>query len=255
MWILDLIKVLFGSENRKIRSSIRKIKNYIVKELGKDIISLYIGGSILIKPSKLSDIDFYAIMQSNFDLSKEEKINQYFREKTKIFGEREAKLKCVLISELEGGKPKSKFAKDELFRIRIGYMSHWKLIYGKKLDFSKFPIKPLTYEEELEFQVNRALQSIKEMRKGTYKYTFSDFVKNILHCAKLEAVLEYGLDYDFTFHGIVKKLKKYEDHIAHEAWRLRMLADEITKKDKEKFINLAEKYLHKMKEQFSFLKK
>ena len=242
MWPFDIGK------RRSIRKSINSLKRYIISQVGSDIIALYVGGSILRKPASSSDIDIYGIMESGFNLAKADAINNYLKSHPEISGGREAKFKPILISELEGGRKKSKTARQEEFPILLRYMPCWKRIYGKRLDFSKFGLNPPTPKQELIFQSDRALQSIDAMRKGTYQYEFSHFLKSILHCAKLEAVLRYGLKYDLTYEGVVRKLKRDSNHIVHEAWRLRHL-DSISSDEKEAFVNWAEKYLKDIREE------
>jgi len=231
---------------------IKKITNFTVKELkDKGLISLYLAGTILTKDrTPYSDIDLFGIVTSDFQIIKEEnKINKIFKKQKKNLCKGiETKFRAIAIDELEGAKPRGIVAKFIGLNNVIKQFPYYKLLYGKKLDFSKFPIKPLELKEQAKKQIKALKTSIKHIKEKKEKFPIQDFSKHILILARIEAEKDYGFKFDPSYKKLTQHLAKQREHIAHKAMKLRY--KKVTRKEILDLSKELESYIRHLKKKW-----
>ncbi|MBI2575996.1 hypothetical protein HYV84_02190 [Candidatus Woesearchaeota archaeon] len=127
----------------------------MVQQMGIDLITVYLAGTILTPERKPeSDIDLFCIVSSDFDFGKEDRINAYFIEhKNDLCGGKDTKFHGIPISELEGGKAKSRITaespsvnwKEEKQKAGLQHIKSSEFLSGYWLN--NFPFTPWYGEE------------------------------------------------------------------------------------------------------------
>lgn len=238
-----------SQETKQIKKTINQIAQFLIKEIGGDLITIHLAGTILTaerKPS--SDIDLFCIVSSDFNFDKEDQINAYFMaHKNDLCGGRETRFHGIPMSELEGGKPKSRITARPVFglsiRVLVKQFPYYKLIWGRKLDFSKFPTYGIPLAQELEYWLKFAEMNVKKVKSGKFDRPFEDFIKMILRLSNVDAQLNYGYNFDPSFRKLAKYLEKEENHIVHLCLKYRSKVKPLTQKEKDHFLAKAESYV------------
>ena len=249
---------------QKFEKVIKNMSSFIIKKIPQgQLISLYLGGRILTQDhAPTSDIDLFGIVTDEFSLKTEESLNLYFKTHPEGCGGREGVFHAFYLSDFEGRtKGKSPACPSKIaIRKWVKFFKHYPLIWGKKIDFSKFSWKEITPLEELEIQMNFVKKGITYAKRHHFtwpkqeKFRFQAFVKNILHCAHLEAVLAKGYAYDPSFAKLAAFLESEQDHIVHAAVYLRSLGEKAEGDEylaqRESFVLEAEHYVLQLKKDF-----
>jgi len=233
---------------REIEKIIKKLTKFVVKKLKKKgLISLYLAGTILTKDrNKYSDIDFFGIVPKNFDIYHEElKINKILEKKQDpLCGGIETRFRGIGLDELNGGELRGVVKYLGFHRI-LRQLPKYKLLWGKELDFSKFPFNPTALKREDKNLIKTTSDFIKDFKKGKATYPIQNFPKAILHLAMTEAERDYGYQFDPSYKNIVKYLSNKRNHIVHKAIKLR--DKKVTKELLLNFFPEVEKYIKHLK--------
>ncbi len=233
----------------RMRKIVKNITSFIVDELkDKGLISLYLSGTALTKDrTPFSDIDIFGIVSSDFDIRKEEdKINSKLKlKKNKLCGGFETRFRGIGIDELNGGKPRGIIARFMGLETYIKYAPYYKKLWGKNIDFSKFPIKSIDLKKEAQKRIFVIRKSIKELRTNKEIFPIQDFSKHVLQLVRVEAEKEYGFKFDPSYKKLTKHLAKEADHIVHKAMGLRY--KKVTRKEVLDFCNEVEIYIKYLK--------
>ncbi|MBD3354755.1 hypothetical protein GF361_02095 [Candidatus Woesearchaeota archaeon] len=240
-------------EYLRIRKIVKNITSFIVDELkDKGLISLYLAGTVLTKDrTPYSDIDIFGIVSSDFDIRKEEdEINSKLKlKKNSICRGFETRFRGIGIDELEGGKPRGIVSKHIGLNIIIKKFPFYKKIWGKKIDLSKFPVKPIELKEEAKDYIKTIETFMKKFRAGEETFPMQNFSKSVLNLARVEAEKEYGFRFDPSYKKLTKHLAKERDHIAHKAMEFRY--KKVTRKEVLDFCNEVEIYIKDLKKRFA----
>lgn len=238
-----------SAETKSIKRIIRKCIHYLVEELEpKGLVSLYLAGTILTKDrTSYSDIDLFGFVSSDFDIIKEEdKVNKRFESlKDNQYGGFEIRFRGIGFDELEGGKPRGIIAEKVGLDSYIHYFPHYRLLWGKRLDFLKFKIKPAKLRTVTERNIDFIEKYIKSYRKGKEIVPTQGLVKYVLALARVEAQKDYGFKFDPSYRKLTRHLAKERDHIAHKAMELRY--KKFTKKEFLEFFKEVEVYIKHIK--------
>ncbi|MBI2139770.1 hypothetical protein HYU14_02510 [Candidatus Woesearchaeota archaeon] len=242
-----------SKETRQIKKTINGIARFLVNEIRGDLITVYLAGTIL-TPERTpeSDIDLFCIVGSEFDFSQEDKINAFFKEqKDSLCGGREVKFHGIPLSELEGGKPKSRITSGKSFsipiRVLVKQFPHFKRVLGRKIDFTRFPTSGISPREEIGYWLRFAERNIASIRQGTFNRPFSDFIKTILRLCNADAQFHYGYTFDPSFKKLAKHLQKEERHIVHLCIDFRAKGKALSKKEKDYFLRKAGDYVFELR--------
>lgn len=238
-------------KEENITNAINNISSLIYKTLkDKGLISLFIAGTILNPKERTSqsDIDFFAIVEPYFDLQEENELNNKLKQLKDTFCLGfESRLRCFDTDYLSGGKPKN-FIQEKIFKPGqiIKKFPHFKLIWGKKFDFDKDFIEPISHKEEAKHLIEILEKTTKDVRKGKQQFPLKDFPKFTIELARLEAEALHGMKYTIERKKIQKHLSKNKNHIIHEAMYIREHG--ATREEIIDFCNKIDKYIKDVKE-------
>lgn len=240
-------------ETGRIKKIIKDLTKYTVSKFkDKGMVSLYLAGTILTKDrTPYSDIDLFGFVGSDFDIIKEENIinAEFEAAKKELCGGFEVRFRAIGLDELEGGGPRGTIAKHVGLDVAINYFPFYKRLWGKRLNFKKFPIKPLALREMAKRQIQWIENYINEFRKGKEIVPRSGLGKFILALARTEAQKDYGFKFDPSYLKLTKHLKKERNHIAHKAMAFRYKPP--TKEETLEFCNEIEVYIKHIKKRIS----
>jgi|TARA_B100002003_G_scaffold217286_1_gene217386 hypothetical protein len=245
-------------ESKYYKKVVKDIKDHIVSQIPKEkLISLYLGGRILTKDrSPNSDIDFFGIVSDDFDLNSENSLNNFFDKNKKLTGERECRFRAIYISDFQNKtNGKSNIIKNKVdikLFIKLFRYNKYKLLYGKKINFSKFNIRELSDKEELKLDICFIKSNIDYFKKNKYKekrpyLNIENTAKWVLHLARLESIINGKSKYEPNFYKIRRKLIKDKEHIFHIAWDIRKNDLKLSLRERKDFIAKVENYLEKIK--------
>ena len=238
-------------QKSNLQKIITQIKSYIVSQIPeKQLISLYLVGRILTKDkSPESDIDLFGIVSDDFDLKQESQINNYFEKNPKFTGKKECRFRALYLSDFEGRtKGKSTIIQDvKTIRLYLKLFRHskFKLLSGKKINFSNFPLKDISDRDELKIDLDILKSSIAYYKKHNYKEkqpypNMYNTAKWVLHITKLEACLAKKCKYQIYFYKLKNLFPR--GHIFHDAMAVRNSNKPFSIKEKKEFIKKSEVY-------------
>lgn len=252
----------FKSADYKTRESVvAKIRDFIVLQVPKSqLISLYLAGRFLSEDAtSKSDIDMFAIVSDEFDTRTEEVTNGYVKNHPDLTAGRRFGFRAFYISDFEGrtrnrssilkkGEPAGLYIK--LFR-----HSNYKLLVGKDLDFSIFPIDNIADVDELKLDIGMIRSNIEYFKKNNYgeKDPYPNMyntAKLVLHVAKLEASLTNRCKYEPNFHKLESVFRDDREHIFHEALSIRKNSQSMSLDEKKRFVRQAAGYLDNIERRF-----
>jgi len=228
---------------KNLEDIVEELKTDIVSFLGDQVISLYAQGSFLYEPlTEKSDIDTFGIVKSGFDFAEEKKLNKWIKRKFISKYGIDVSFCGVTLSELNGGEQEGFITWIVPLNVFIKALKNGVHFYGKNLDFDAFSIEPAD-------PMTEARVHIKDIREN-YIYTqgvwkFRAFIKRAFYLARTELQLRYGYDYIIPFNETVRLLAHDENHVVHDAMRLRK-SENISEKDIEPFIKKIEEYSDRM---------
>lgn len=199
---------------------------------GKGLISLYL--------NKQVETEIYAIVESDFDLSEEDIINESLNNNLKGH----YRFLVVPICSLEGENVRGfvKFYHPDRLLKEFPFFKH---LYGKKFNFKKdFPLKPMELKDEALFLIERISKQIKEIKSDS-EVDFQSFLKTVIGLIRIEAQQEHGFEFDPSFKKLVKHLENEENHILHETYSL--MFKQTSNLDKKIFCDRVEIYMKDLK--------
>jgi hypothetical protein len=194
-----------------------------------------------------SDIDLIGIMKPNFDFKKEKIINKILNEK--IRSKHRIDLGTMSYEEFFGGRRQGSLTKHIVLPVFMNFLKNAKLIYGKKLNFDKFPIKPASKEDELKYHIkvfNKYKNLFRKRDRLGPDFQFKDFVKIIFYIANIELQKTKKTKSRNSYSDIDNAFKNEKDHIVHYSLRLRK-KKKITNEEKRLWLDIADQYVKKMK--------
>jgi predicted nucleotidyltransferase len=227
---------------------VSEIKRIILKQVGKDMVSLYIIGSFVTKDAtRESDIDLIGIVNSGFDFRKETLLNSILN---KDIPDRKIDLGTISYAEFFGGKHKGSITKHIELPAFMAFLKHAKLICGKRLNFNKFPIQPMSLKEELRYHIETFdwfKNKFRNKDSVRHDFTFRDFIKIIFYIADIELhLVKHKLGPKRGYSDIERAFKSDRNHIVHYSLKLRHKAD-ITNGEKQRWLDKAEIYVDRMR--------
>lgn len=250
-----------SKETRFFTKVVKDMQNYILSHVPRDqLISLYLAGRILTPDrAPTSDIEIFGFVGDSFDMDTEKKINTFFEENPKFCGGREGVFHAFFMSDFEGRtNGKNKICSSEhSVKLWIKLFKHYPHLWGKRINFRELPLIELDHFNELKEDIKFVEMGLKVAKENDYtwppgKFRFQAFVKNVYHCARMEAVILKGYKYDIHFYKLIRFLKREEDHIAHKCEYFRRLGEEAEgpnyKKERKAFVLEAEKYIRHLRE-------
>jgi predicted nucleotidyltransferase len=165
-----------------------RIKSLIVRLAKEDIISLYVIGSFTRgEMERHSDIDLVAVMKPSFDFERERQINEILN--SKIRTAHRIDMGTIGYEEFFGGKRRGSITRHISVPVFLRFLRKARLVYGKRIDLDRLPIKPAGIKEELRYQIE-LYDSCKKDFRNKYRlspdFTFKDFVKIMFYIADIE---------------------------------------------------------------------
>jgi|GEM_PF-795648 len=239
---------LKSQEEKRIHSAINNISKAIINKLkDKGLITLYLAGTILDKKERVatSDIDFFAIVNSDFDMNLEKAINNKLAsEQHELCNDFECRLRVFPLCSLQGGEIKGilTILRPERMVQRLPF---FKLIWGRKWNYKKDFVKPLALQDEAQFLINQIESIIVDIKKGNEKFPIKDFPKFIVELVRIEAQMFHKYKYHPSRTLLVKHLSKNKEHIIHKAMDLRN--KDASRGETLVFVKDVEKYLESFK--------
>ena len=221
----------------------------ILENTRESLISLYTIGSVVTKDMEdSSDIDFVGVFKDDFDFRKEKQINKLLNQKIK--SRHRLDLGTMSIKEFYGGKRRGSLMKYIELPIFLNFLkNNAKLIYGKKLNFDRFPTKPAPLKEELKYHMKMFKKYKKDFRtkdKLGPDFDFKGFLKMVFYIANIELQITRKMRRRKSYNDIIKAFNKDKEHIVHETMRLRKKKN-ITNKEKQKWLDKAQEYVKTLK--------
>jgi predicted nucleotidyltransferase len=227
---------------------LQEIKRIILENAYDELVSLYVMGSFLSNEMvESSDIDLIGVMKSTFDFRREVRINKMLNEK--IRPSHRIDLGTMSYDEFFGGTQRGSLMKHIELHIFLAFMKRARLIYGKRINFDKFPVKPASREEQLEYHIrvfNEYKADFRKKNRIRTDFTFRDFIKIVFYIANIELQLARNLIPRRSYAGILKAFRNDRNHIVHYSMKLRCKKT-ISRKEKESWLDLAEDYVAKLK--------
>jgi hypothetical protein len=242
MWIFR------SKEEKRINSAIKDISKVIVDKLkDKGLITLYLAGTILDKEERIatSDIDFFAIVESEFDMNLEKEINNALASNQhELCHDFECRIRVFPLCSLQGGEIKGilNILRPERIVQRLPF---FKLIWGKKWNYEEDFVKPLTLRDEALFLIKQIESIISDVKNGNEKFPIRDFPKFIIELVRVEAQMFHDYKYNPSRSRLAKHLSKDKEHIIHKAMNLR--SKNAPREELLLFIDDIEKYLEFLK--------
>jgi hypothetical protein len=239
-----------SKEDKIIDDAIKKISYVIIEELkNRGLITLYLAGTILDKEErvKTSDIDFFAIVRSDFDMNLEKYMNDALAaERQTICNGFETRLRVFPLCSLQGGEVKGILTILRPERI-VQRLPFFKVLWGRRFDYEKDFIKPLTLKDEAKFLIDQIENIIIDIKTGNEKFPIKDFPKFVVELVRVEAQMQHDFKYHPSRSRLTKHLSKEKNHIIHKAMTLRTQG--ATRESMRRFISETEKYIEFLKKQ------
>jgi hypothetical protein len=229
------------------RRLLQSLKRTVLENAGGQMVSLYVVGSFLSNEMiASSDIDLVGIMKPDFDFRREARINSILN-KT-VHSKRRIDLGTMSYDEFFGGAQKGSLMRHTELPIFLNFLKRARLIYGKRINFDKLPIKPASPEQELNYHLREFSNYKSEFRRKNAAgpdFSFRDFIKTIFYIANAELQLTRHLTPKSGYTEIVRALTKDKTHLVHYSMQLRRKKT-ISPRDKRTWMNLAERYVAQM---------
>jgi predicted nucleotidyltransferase len=227
---------------------LQEIKRVVLENAHDALVSLYVIGSYRSNEMVASsDIDLIGVMKSSFDFSREARINEMLNER--IRPKHRIDLGTMSYDEFFGGAQMGSLMKHIDLPIFLAFMKGARLIYGRKINFDKLPVKPASPEEQLEYHTKVFNEYKADFRKNSRiraDLTFRDFIKIVFYIANIELQLTRNLAPRRSYAEIVKAFRNDKNHIVHYSMKLRCKKT-ISREQKESWLDLAEGYVGKMR--------
>ncbi|MBU3940986.1 MAG: hypothetical protein KKH88_03615 [Nanoarchaeota archaeon] len=207
---------------------INSSKKEIIKDLGNNLISLYLVGTS-VTSEKAEDIDIFAIVKK--PIKNEEEIIKELTKKYKI----KIGFRTITYKDLIGKTRKSTMlTKIGIFNssILLKVLEKGKLLYGKKLQLRKL-IKD-DPKKDIKFEISKLklyLKIMKERKKLPFPKT--EFPKFVAYLARAELYYKTG-KFCISYNDLAKALKG--NHVIHDCLAIRNGKKKITKKFLNKVI-------------------
>ena len=253
------LSIFKSREDRFYEKVVNKVKGYILSVIPKEeLISLYLAGRILTRDrSPTSDIDVFGIVTDSFNVRLEGVINDFFKKNPEFTGNKECRFRAIFLSDLEGrtvGKSTIiSSVRDVKLFLKLFRHSNYRLLYGKRINFSTFKIKDLEDVEELKLDLELLKKNIEFFKRNNYReekpyHTIPNTVKLVLHIARLEGAITGRCKYEPYFYKLKRVFKRDKNHIFHTALKIRMEGKELPVEEKKEFIMKVEEYIKDIEE-------
>jgi predicted nucleotidyltransferase len=230
---------------------LREMRRVVLENADSELVSLYVIGSFLSKEMvESSDIDLVGVMKSSFDFSKEVRINKALN--ATIRSRQRIDLGTMSHDEFFGGPQKGSLTKHIELRVFLNFLKRAQLLYGRRINFDRVPVKPALPEEELKYHIkvfNEYKAVFRKKDRISADFSFKDFIKIVFYIADLELQLIRNLTPRRSYSEIVKALQGDRAHIVHYSMRLRRKKT-ISYEDRQSWLNLAERYVAQIKAEF-----
>jgi predicted nucleotidyltransferase len=230
------------------RRLLQSIKQAVSENAGEYVVSLFVLGSFLSdEMTPLSDIDLVGVMKPTFDFRREAPLNRILN-KT-VHSKHRIDLGTMSYDEFFGGTQKGSVMRYIELPIFLNFLRRARLIYGKRINFDKLPIKPASPEQELKYHLrefDKYKREFKRKNAAGPDFSFSDFIKIIFYIANTELQLTRHLTPRRRYTEIVRAFAKDKTHLVHYSMQLRRKKT-ISPRDKRTWLNLAERYAVQMR--------
>ncbi len=217
------------------------------------VIAMYDTGRFLTRDfCEASDIDVFCFVIDRMPERVEYDIYNYFKEHPHITKGRRCALRLFYVSDFEKNKRKSPISRNKTetgLYIKLMRKVKYRLIYGKEIDFNKFPIKDISPKEELKLDLGFLQGNIDNFKKNNYQDSkpyanIPNTVKMLMHVCKMEHVLKGG-EYEHWFYRSRKNFPS--DHIFHKAYEIRMKNKQLDLNERKELIKEIERYIKQIK--------
>lgn len=227
---------------------LQKMKKVVLENAGDDLVSLYVIGSFHSKEMiRTSDIDLVGVMKPSFNFKKEGEMNKALN-KGNSSGNR-IDLGTMSYDQFFGGRQQGSLMKHIELPVFLNFLKRAKLIYGRRINFNRLPIKPVSPLEELKYHIkvfNEYKSGYRKKNKIRPDFSFRGFIKIVFYIANLELQLTRNLTPRRSYSEIVKAFRKDKDHIVHYSMKLRRKKT-ISHDERNSWLDMAENYVAKMK--------
>jgi predicted nucleotidyltransferase len=220
----------------------------VLENAGNELVSLYVIGSFLSDEMvESSDIDLVGIMEASFDFRNESRINKALNDR--IRSHHRIDLGTMSYDGFLGGLQKGTLTKHIELPVFLSFLKHARLIYGKRINFDKLPIKPASPEQELRYYIKVFGEYEAAFRKRERirpDFSFRDFLKIVFYIANLELQLNRNLSPRKSYSEIVRAFRDDRTHIVHYSMKLRH-KKRIGRNEKQSWLDSAERYVAEMR--------
>lgn len=223
--------------------SIKKVKQILFRTIPRDkIFAIYIKGSFVRREmNKKSDVDIVPITYSNKTLDKIKNIQE-----TKGNLYKPSELLPHSLQEFKSGKRYLKYdAPKSNVDVTLRNLFNYKLIYGKPVDISKYPMR-----SDIKFLKDH----IKAFRKIFFplykskKFGFSYLVKQTFFLIEREERVK-GLNPSYSWKKLTCSIKD-KNHIIHSVLQYRLHPSK-DKKVRSKLLKKIKKYLKQIERKYN----
>lgn len=232
---------------KKYQKKLFRIINFIRNELDENIVSIFGAGHwFLDEEARFSDIDIIIVVDDKIIPSLEFKLKVALKEcEFNNINGFPVSLTLFWEKELEGttvGKCRVASNK-KLLKVYIRQFYFYLLLYGKKWNDYNSSLLPLSFEEELEYNIELIKNPpsktflIKEDKENEEFFSWQDLIKTFFYARILGACIDEKYIYDTSFFKLRAFLSSVSNDLIHKAFEYRYYDFDVKLKDKRSFYN------------------
>lgn len=246
MWLKE------SEEERKIHVAVEKVSNWIISKLKDNgLLTLYLAGTIMDRDERVatSDIDFFAIVSSDFDINKEREYNAVLSSKRMELCEGyECRIRFFPLCSLQGGEIKGVLNVLKPERI-VQKLPFYKILWGKKWNYKEDFIEPMALKNEAKLLITQIKVSIRHIKSGQEKFALTYFPKLVIELVRVEAQIFHNFEYHPGRKKLAEHLSEDKEHIVHKAMELRN--KDMTREELLIFVQEVEQYISDLQDQIN----
>ncbi len=215
----------------------------ILKVSRTGILSIYLAGHPHPKDvTNRSDVDLFIIVDKSFPLSGEKSIKTHL---ASLGFPKRIGVRIFNISDFQC-RVQGKIVFDDVrLYIKLFRLNKFKLLYGTRFDFSRFPLQSISNIDELRMDIGVLKESVTHYLQSDYKEmdpypNMYNTAKWVLHVAQLERVFE-GKMYIYEYYLLPDAFPK--EHIVQIAHKIRHSKTKMSLAEKKMFVEQVQRYI------------